>query len=347
MSQSITDIADRIASLPDAALGIDPEFGQSEDFAEAENPAPAADRTPEIPPDPEAEAASDDSAEDGAETAPEDAPEDDAEEPADSEDAVEEDSASEEPETAPDDTLYDVKVDGQTMQVTLSELKNGYSRQSDYQRKTADLAEQRRALEATAETLRQQFIDSVDMALSLSGQAEKPDPALLDANSDRHNPEAYYRQREAYDAWSEKMTRVMQERQQLQQQDAASRYQREAIALQEAWPEAAGDKGDALVKNLMTAAREYYHIDRDFLKNINDHRVILALRDGVAWRQAQKAAPETQKALRTKPRVMKPGVKQNPGSTKAQAYRQDRQRLKATGRSEDMAAALLQSGLLD
>jgi hypothetical protein len=43
--------------------------------------------------------------------------------------------------------LYEVKVAGQTIKVPLDELRNGYSRQQDYTRKTTELSEWRRQAE--------------------------------------------------------------------------------------------------------------------------------------------------------------------------------------------------------
>lgn len=47
-----------------------------------------------------------------------------------------------------EETLYEVKINGQTHKVPLSELQQGYSRQQDYTRKTTELSEQRRQWEA-------------------------------------------------------------------------------------------------------------------------------------------------------------------------------------------------------
>ena len=51
--------------------------------------------------------------------------------------------------------LYKVVVDGQEQEVTLDELMKGYSRQSDYTRKTEKLSQERKTLEErNAEALR-------------------------------------------------------------------------------------------------------------------------------------------------------------------------------------------------
>lgn len=78
----------------------------------------------------------DDVEEDGAED------EDDAD--ADEADAEDEDEAN-------DEDLYTVIVDGEEVEVTHEELINGYQRQADYTKKSMELAEQRKALEAEKE----------------------------------------------------------------------------------------------------------------------------------------------------------------------------------------------------
>lgn len=47
----------------------------------------------------------------------------------------------------PTGDLYDVKVDGESTQVSLNELQDGYQRQADYTRKTQELASERSRLQ--------------------------------------------------------------------------------------------------------------------------------------------------------------------------------------------------------
>ena len=44
--------------------------------------------------------------------------------------------------------MYTIKVDGQDIEVSLEELQQGYSRQSDYTKKTQELSEERRSIDA-------------------------------------------------------------------------------------------------------------------------------------------------------------------------------------------------------
>jgi outer membrane biosynthesis protein TonB len=60
---------------------------------------------------------------------------------------------SEEPEGEEEEELYAVTVNGEEVAVSLDELLSGYSRQSDYTRKTQEVANDRKEME----TLQQQY----------------------------------------------------------------------------------------------------------------------------------------------------------------------------------------------
>ena len=53
--------------------------------------------------------------------------------------------------------LHRLKVQGQELEVTLDELKAGYSRDSDYRQKTHTLGLEKRDLEAQKQSLRQSY----------------------------------------------------------------------------------------------------------------------------------------------------------------------------------------------
>ena len=53
--------------------------------------------------------------------------------------------------------LHRLKVNGQEIEVSLDELKAGYSRDSDYRQKTHSLSLERRDLEAQKNSLRQSY----------------------------------------------------------------------------------------------------------------------------------------------------------------------------------------------
>lgn len=67
------------------------------------------------------------------------------------EDGVVDSEAAADETTVDDSDRYTIKVDGEEIEVTLDELLNGYSRQSDYTRKTQEIAQERQRLQTLAQ----------------------------------------------------------------------------------------------------------------------------------------------------------------------------------------------------
>jgi hypothetical protein len=107
-----------------------------------------------------------------------------AEEPTDEAEEAEE-ATQEETEEAPeptDDPIHKVKVNGEEIEVPLSELLNGYSRTSDYKAKTMALADERRALDAAKATVeadvKRQYAHDLEQRVN---ELEALDPVLSEA----------------------------------------------------------------------------------------------------------------------------------------------------------------------
>ena len=85
------------------------------------------------------------------ETQDESLEEESEEESEESDEEDDEEEAEESDEEEEEELLYAVKVDGEEQEVSLDELLKGYSRQSDYTRKTQDLSTERREMESLQE----------------------------------------------------------------------------------------------------------------------------------------------------------------------------------------------------
>lgn len=88
-----------------------------------------------------------------------------------------------EPEAAPVGEMFEVKVNGETLQVSKDELLSGYSRQEDYTRKTQELAEQRNeAADALAifEALRTDPKGTLEYLAQLVPAEPDPDESATD-----------------------------------------------------------------------------------------------------------------------------------------------------------------------
>lgn len=137
---------DDMVSIMDDVEGPTAETVEAETIEEAvaQEPTPIEDE--EEAPAPEAQADAEDQPEEEAEP-------EEGEEEGDDEG---EDDEGEEPVEVPDDYKLTVKVDGEEVEVTLGELRQGYQRREDYTRKTQELAENRKTVEAAKENMTRQ-----------------------------------------------------------------------------------------------------------------------------------------------------------------------------------------------
>lgn len=141
------------------------------------------------------------------------------------EDEPQEDQVEEEESEQPQ--LYTIKVDGEDTQVTLEELQNGYSRQRDYTRKTQELAQQRKAIEAQQQEVSQK--DAIysqllpKMEATLKGElGNEPDwNALYEAD-----PIAYVREKDIWNEKKQKLQSVQAETLRLQQESQAEQQKK-------------------------------------------------------------------------------------------------------------------------
>lgn len=105
-----------------------------------------------------------------------------------------EQAAEEEPdaEDKPEPT-YKVKVDGEEVEVPLSELTKGYSREQDYTRKTMALAEERKALQSQFASELQQHVELFEALDPILSEARNIDWQALAAS----DPATYVQLQEA------------------------------------------------------------------------------------------------------------------------------------------------------
>jgi hypothetical protein len=216
-----------------------------------------------------------------------------------------------EPEPEPPPQTFRVKVRGEEREVTLDELRNGYSRTEDYKAKTAEVAEQRRALERDkAElTARASKLDQ------LAAQAPF-DPVLAEGQKTdwvklaQEDPASYVQKKAAFEQRAAFWQQVDAERQtaamQAHQQRLATAEDTLASKLPE-WKDTA--KRQALVRDV-TSTLESYGYSADEISGLADPRVIMVMRDLLQAKAAQSArqSAEAKRTTAAPTRVMQPGA---------------------------------------
>ena len=266
---------------------------------------------------------------------------------------TDEDSNEEVTQELPEDLTIKVKVDGEELEVTLAELRNGYSRTADYTRKATALANERKTLQAEVESIRNERAQYEQLLPALRQQLEQPAAAEPDWDSlyeedpieaarlERHWRKSREEQTQKLKAIEAEQQRLLQERAKQQQQAVTAFVEAERAKLPEVIPE---------WKNQETLVREVTDLRKWALsqglteQDINSlqqasHIAILRkamLFDKGAKNVAESKAPATKKVAR----IVKPGSKGTQVSTGTTDVKRASQRLARSGRISDAAALL-------
>ena len=232
---------------------------------------------------------------------------------ADTEAEPEEDADSDEPEDAEEETeepdpVYTVKVNGQEYEVNLEELRAGYQKGADYQNKTAELAEQRRALEAQAQQT-EQLRGALEAELAKYARAEDQEPDWVKLSNEL-DPWEYQQRRAAWDQSRAEKALAQQQAALLQQQRHAQTITENGAKLLDAFPEWKGNqaKFEADRAEMKAAALEYGFSEQEFMGAV-DHRAFVMLRDAIAGKKLRTAKPAVAKKVPKKAtKVLKPGA---------------------------------------
>lgn len=259
------------------------------------------------------------------------------------EESAQVDEASEDQEQA---APLVVEFDGKKWELppgTPPELADGVKKmaddlKADYTRKTQSIAEMRRQAEETAKATQQQaelIAASATKVVELREvlrQIEQIEAIDFNALADQ-DPQQAIRLQAAH-------TRLLAQKEAKQREVFESQQQAQALTAQErqrALANAAEELKKALpdfTPQMAQAIREntkaYGFTDAE-LENVTDHRLVLALRDAMAWRQLQAKKPEAMKKVAEAPRVIKP---------QAPAPKRENQsaleRLRKTGRASEL-----------
>jgi len=281
-------------------------------------------------------------------------PEDETEDVVEASDDEEEAGEQDEDEDAEDDAgqsapeTYTVKVDGEEVQVSLEDLKRGYSGQQYVQKGMQEAAAKRKEAEQVYSALlaERQQLSQLYQQMQQGGIAQPPSPPskeLFDRDPIGYMEEKmrYDEAKQQYDAQQAQLQQVTAQQTQAQQQALQVYMQQEMEQLKAVIPEfAEPEKAGKLKEKMLRSGQEYYGYSPEEIAQIMDHRAVRVLNDAIAYREimAGKSKAET-KAGKAKP-VLKPGAKQNT-NTKVKQQRERKAQLKKSGRIEDALGLIL------
>jgi hypothetical protein len=255
-------------------------------------------------------------------------------------------------ETEEQEPTYSVTVSGEEKELTLSELKSLAQQGADYTKKTQQVAEQRKALEAEsvaidqARQLRDAYAERLQAMEQLLSAPEQSENLEYLKESD---PIGYAvkvaemsQQKEQLQAIQAERYRIA-EQQQAEQQHALQGYiAHQAARLSEVLPEYSDPvKGEKLRSELRVFAKDIGFTDQE-LSMVRDSRQVLALHKAMLYDKLQKSKPDVNKRVNEANKTIKSGNSVKP-VTSDQVKKQQAQ-LKNSGKVRD-AAKLFESFL--
>ena len=314
-------------NMADAASAISAMLAPEQGQAELDETQPAEES------EEDSEAAASEEDDSGVEDAPE-------EETSEEQSGEEEESEEQEQPQA-----FTVKVDGKEVEVTLDELQKGYSRTQDYTRKTQQIAETRKAVEAEAAAIRAEREQYAQLLGALQAQLQSSEPQIDLDRLYHEDPIEWVRQKEVMRERQEKLGAIQSEQQRLSQgaQDEQQRAMEAQLASQQeallaALPDWKDPKKAKAEKALVIESAKAAGFSDEDLKSVYDHRLVLLLRKAALFDQMVSKRQGIKPVVNNGPRTAKPGAAGRV-STTTESVRA-KQRLAKTGRIDDAASAI-------
>jgi len=242
---------------------------------------------------------------------------------------------------------FKVKAAGEEKEVTLEELMQGYQLGADYTKKTQELAENRKAVEAEARAILEakqvrdtyaQRLQAIEQFLT-SGQDSSEDLAYMKEN----DPIGYAVKVAELTEKKEQLAQVRAEQERIAQQQQADRQQemarlvqQEATKLSQVLPEFSDPtKGEQIRNEIRNYGKSVGFTEQE-LSQVYDSRHVLMLHKAMMYDKLQKSKPAVNKKVAQAPKMVKSGTKVKEGNRDIR--KQQLNKLKQTGKVRDAAA---------
>jgi ribosomal protein L39E len=251
-----------------------------------------------------------------------------------------------------DDLTVKVKVDGQEMEVTLAELRNGYSRTADYTRKATALAEQRKAFEAEAEAIRAERAQYAQMLPILQQQIQQQNAAEPDWDTlyDEDPIEAAKLERHwrrTKEEQTQRLVAIQAEQKRLAEEEAKQRtthmqavVEAERARLPEVIPEW---KDQATMMKEAQELREWATsngLTEQDINSLTQAAHIALVRKAMLYDKGARNMEKAKQPVKQKARVVRPGSGNTSAKPGSIDVKRASKRLAQTGRIADAAALL-------
>jgi len=252
----------------------------------------------------------------------------------------------EEEEPTVQQELYQVKIDGEDREVTLDELKRGYSGQKYIQKGMSDVAAQKKQFEQLqSETSQERQMLQQMMQRMQQGNIptipEYPSEELKQSDPFRHSQmaEEYRRAVEQRQIWDQQVKLVADREKAEQERLHMENLEQQAMRLSEWMPEYRDEKKRAdFMVDMSKNAKKFYKLTDDQIGTVQTAEEVMILNDAVQWRKLQdsKKTKVDQKTEGARP-VVKPSAARTKGAAKASNANKRKAAMSKSGSIDDVA----------
>jgi hypothetical protein len=240
--------------------------------------------------------------------------------------------------------LHREKVSGQELEVSLDELKAGYSRDSDYRQKTHTLGMEKRDLETQKSSLRQTYdtrLNELNDLISTANQFVEQKQGGQDL-AKLYNEDPTEAARLDFQLRQEKQhiesLKANARQAQSQQYESYLETQKELAATK--IPEFSDpNKADSFKLNMRNSLRNYGFNDQE-IGSLADHRFLMVAKDAMSFQSQKDKRPIVSKKVANAPKVLKAGVARSNVSSGREEVRNKIKTLRKSGHIRDAQSAI-------
>jgi hypothetical protein len=244
------------------------------------------------------------------------------------------------------------KIDGKEGKARLRDLLKSYQLEGHLNQKLMTHAEERKAFETERQTFLQQHqhkLTQLDAGLQVAQKMLEGEFSQVDwQNLQDTNPLEFNQKYVAFQQRQAQLNNIAgmlgQERSKAKQQADAQEqsYLAEQSKLMESkipeWADAKVREKD--IADMSVVLNQKYGVTEAELKNLRDHREILIARDAWRWQKLQQSKPALLNKVKAAPKLLKPGAPQSRAAQEGLLLKQERDRLRKSGKVSDAKAPL-------
>jgi len=240
--------------------------------------------------------------------------------------------------------LHRVKVSGQELEVSLDELKAGYSRDSDYRQKTHSLGMEKRDLENQKSSLSQSYdtrLSELNDLISTADQYVKQKQGGQDlAKLYQEDPSEASRLDFELRQESSRIEGLKNKARQVQSQQYESYLNTQKELAATKIPEFSDpNKIDTFKLSMRNSLRDYGFNDQE-IGSLADHRFLMVAKDAMSFKTQTDKRPIVSKKIANAPRVLKAGVAKSNSSSGRESVRNKINTLRKSGHIKDAQSAI-------